>query len=44
MVPGRLGEIRRSCLDPRAAANRLGWAARTPLPEGLERTLASLRR
>ena len=44
MVPGRLGEIRRSCLDPGAAAERLGWAARTPLPEGLERTLASLRR
>jgi UDP-glucose 4-epimerase len=41
--PARLGEIRRSCLDAQAAAERLGWAARTPLEEGLERTLASLR-
>ncbi len=41
--PERLGEIRRSCLDPRAAAARLDWWARTPLHEGLERTVASLR-
>ena len=44
-VPGRLGEIRRSCLDPRAAARTrsAGRRARRS-PEGLERTLASLRR
>ena len=42
--PARLGEIRRSCLEPRAAADALGWRARTPLGEGLERTLAWLRR
>jgi UDP-glucose 4-epimerase len=41
--PGRLGEIRRSCLDPRAAATQLDWWARTPLADGLERTLAWLR-
>lgn len=40
--PARLGEIRRSCLDPRAAADALGWRARTPLDEGLELTLAAL--
>jgi UDP-glucose 4-epimerase len=40
--PGRLGEIRRSSLDPGAAAQRLQWTARTPLAEGLRRTLASL--
>jgi UDP-glucose 4-epimerase len=40
--PGRLGEIRRSSLDPGAAERRLGWTARTPLAEGLRCTLASL--
>jgi UDP-glucose 4-epimerase len=40
--PARLGEISRSSLDPSSAAQRLGWAARTPLAEGLRRTLASL--
>jgi UDP-glucose 4-epimerase len=40
--PGRLGEIRRSSLDPGAAARRLGWTARTPLAAGLRRTLAAL--
>jgi UDP-glucose 4-epimerase len=37
--PERAGEIRRSCLDPAAAASRLGWTARTPLADGLARTL-----
>jgi UDP-glucose 4-epimerase len=41
--PGRLGEIRRSSLDPAAAERRLGWTARTPLAEGLRRTLAAMR-
>ncbi len=41
-LPARLGEIRRSCLDPSAAARALGWHARTPLREGLQRTLAAL--
>jgi UDP-glucose 4-epimerase len=38
---GRLGEIRRSSLDPALAAQRLGWRAATPLSAGLERTLAA---
>jgi UDP-glucose 4-epimerase len=40
--PARLGEVRRSSLDPGLAAARLGWRARTPLADGLERTLAAL--
>jgi UDP-glucose 4-epimerase len=42
-APGRLGEIRRSCLDPRAALEALGWSARTSLNEGLDLTLAAIR-
>ena len=37
--PPRAGEIGRSCLNPAAAAERLGWTARTPLADGLARTL-----
>jgi len=37
--PPRAGEIARSCLDPAAAAEQLGWSARTPLADGLARTL-----
>jgi UDP-glucose 4-epimerase len=40
--PARLGEIRRSCLDPSLAARELGWRAATPLAAGLEQTLAAL--
>ncbi len=40
--PARLGEVRRSSLDPGRAAARLGWTAGTPLRAGLERTLAAL--
>jgi UDP-glucose 4-epimerase len=36
----RPGEVFRSCLDPLRAARELGWTARTPLAEGLERTIA----
>jgi UDP-glucose 4-epimerase len=39
--PERLGEIRRSSLDPSAAERELGWRARTPLSAGLERTLGA---
>ena len=39
----RAGEVRRSCLDPSAAERVLGWTARVPLAEGLERTLAAAR-
>ena len=37
-APARAGEVRRSCLDPRAAAARLVWRARTPLSDGLTST------
>jgi UDP-glucose 4-epimerase len=40
-APERPGEVRRSCLDPSAAAAALGWRARTGMREGLERTLAA---
>ncbi len=39
--PARLGEISRSSLDPSAAAEHLGWSARTPLADGLQRTLSA---
>ena len=42
-APERPGEVRRSCLDPTAAAELLGWRARTGLSDGLERTLAAAR-
>jgi UDP-glucose 4-epimerase len=35
----RAGEVRRSCLDPSRIHEALGWEARTPLDEGLRRTL-----
>ena len=34
--PGRAGEILRSCLDPTAAAQSLGWRAKMSLADGLE--------
>jgi UDP-glucose 4-epimerase len=33
--PPRAGEITRSCLDPGAAAQAIGWQARTPVSAGL---------
>ena len=39
-APERAGEVRRSCLDPAAAAQTLGWRPRTMLREGLELTVA----
>jgi UDP-glucose 4-epimerase len=41
--PGRLGEVQRSCLDPRAAADAFGWRARTSLRDGLGLTLGAVR-
>jgi UDP-glucose 4-epimerase len=40
-APERAGEVRRSCLDPSAAARLLGWRAATSLERGLEQTVAS---
>ena len=41
--PERAGEVRRSCLDASRAKELLGWAARTPLSDGLEQTLGAVR-
>jgi UDP-glucose 4-epimerase len=41
-APGRAGEVRRSCLDPRLAAELLGWEPRTSLHAGLVATLTSM--
>ena len=40
-APGRPGEVARSCLDVGRAHEALGWAARVPLGDGLERTVAA---
>ena len=41
-VAARLGELRRSALDPSLAEQLWGWRARTPLAEGLRMTLESI--
>ncbi len=43
VAPGRPGEIERSCLDPTAAAEQLGWRAVVPLAGGLRRTLGAIK-
>jgi UDP-glucose 4-epimerase len=40
MAPARAGEIERTVLDTRAAAERLGWRATRAIDAGLEQTLA----
>src|SRR3954451_1899772 len=39
-LPERRGEVRRSCLDPSAAAEALHWRPHVALGEGLERTMS----
>jgi len=39
VAPARLGEQRRSCIDPAAAGAVLGWRPEVGLEEGLRRTL-----
>jgi UDP-glucose 4-epimerase len=38
--PERLGEVKRSCLDPTAARAALSWSPTTTLGDGLQRTFA----
>jgi UDP-glucose 4-epimerase len=42
--PAKPGEQRRSCLDIRLAAERLGWSPRIALAEGLAQTVDWFRR
>jgi len=42
-LPARPGDVLRSAVDPRRAADALGWRARTTLEEGLARTWRTLR-
>ncbi len=37
-APARLGEQKRSCIDPSAAARAIGWRPEVRLPDGLART------
>jgi UDP-glucose 4-epimerase len=39
-APERRGEVRRSCLDPRRAADAIDWRPTTTFEEGIERTRA----
>lgn len=41
-APERMGEVRRSCLDPSRARRELGWEARVELRDGLRRVLSAL--
>jgi UDP-glucose 4-epimerase len=42
LAPARAGEVARSCLDVRRAAETLGWSAQVALADGLERTVAAV--
>jgi UDP-glucose 4-epimerase len=41
-APQRLGEVRRTAVDPSRAAAELDWSAATSLPEGIGRTLEAV--
>ena len=41
--PARLGDLRRSCLDPRRAETVLGWRPRVALEDGVARTVEYFR-
>ena len=43
-APARTGEVARCCLDVSRAADVLGWRPAVPLADGLQRTLAAVRR
>ena len=42
-APARMGEQKRSCIDPSAAARAIGWRPEVPLADGLARTLEFFR-
>jgi UDP-glucose 4-epimerase len=42
-APGRMGEQKRSCVDPRAAGAALGWRPEVRIEDGLARTLEYFR-
>lgn len=42
LAPLREGELERSCLDPSAAAEKLGWRAEIPLDHGIAETYRAL--
>jgi UDP-glucose 4-epimerase len=42
LAPLREGELERSCMDPTAAAEQLGWRAEIPLKRGIEETYNAL--
>lgn len=43
-APARLGEQKRSCIDPRAALPAIGWKPEVSLADGLARTLEFFRK
>ena len=42
-APARLGEQKRSCIDPAAAVQRIGWKPEIAIADGLARTLEHFR-
>jgi UDP-glucose 4-epimerase len=42
LAPLREGELERSCMDPSAAAEKLGWRAEVPLDRGIAETYRAL--
>ncbi len=42
-APARMGEQRRSCIDPRAALSALGWKPEVGIEDGLARTMEYFR-
>lgn len=43
-APARMGEQRRSCIDPRAAFSALGWKPEMAIADGLARTMEYFRK
>ena len=43
-APARMGEQRRSCIDPRAALAAIGWKPEVAIDEGLARTMEYFRK